>query len=192
MVSFFQIAISFLAYVDTFSGQLYFGKSYFFTLFQRNYFDTAVIFSEELFLQNSCFFLLFQNSHFFARFFFRNNFLFGGKLLPSYNTILRIIVPCYNSCKKNKELKNQSFRICLPVTICLSWWKNINKKGRNFSVPSLKYFQFGQDGWKTRTFFMKISWRWTCSQIFRKFSHWENLRLFWMMIQYLLIFRLWV
>ena len=36
---------------------------------------------------------------------------------------------------------------------------------------------------------MKISWRWTCSQIFRKFSYCENLWLFWM--QHLLIFRLW-
>ena len=134
MVCFFQIAISVLAYLATFSEQLYFGKSYFFTLFQSNYSDTTVTFSEQLFLQNSCFFVLFQNSHSFARvFFFRKNFLFGGKLLPSYNAILRIIVPCHNS------------------------WKNINKKGRNFFVPSLKYCRFGQDGEESRTFFMKIS-----------------------------------
>ena len=49
-VSFFQIAISPLAYVATFSGQLYFGRSYFFTLFQSNYFDTTVTFSGQLFL----------------------------------------------------------------------------------------------------------------------------------------------
>ena len=41
---FFQIAISFLAYDPTFSGQLYFGRSYFFTFFQSNYFDTTVTF----------------------------------------------------------------------------------------------------------------------------------------------------
>ena len=71
---FFQIAISLLAYVVTFSGQLYFGRSYFFTLFQStstqqlffrgSYFFTraavfsffrTVTFSEELFLQNSLF-----------------------------------------------------------------------------------------------------------------------------------------
>ena len=45
----FQIAISLLAYVATFSG-LYFWRSYFFTLFQSNYFDTTVTFSEQLFL----------------------------------------------------------------------------------------------------------------------------------------------
>ena len=61
-VSFFQIAISLLAYVATFSGQLYFGRSYFFTLFQSNYFDTIVTFSGQLFLQYSCCFVLF---HFF-------------------------------------------------------------------------------------------------------------------------------
>ena len=59
---------------------------------------------------------------------------------------------------------------------------NISKKGKNLFVPSLQYCQFGQDGWKSRTFFMKISWRWTCSQIFRKFRRLENLRLFWMML----------
>ena len=48
------MAISNLAYVATFSGQLYFRRSYFFTLLQSNYFYTAVIFfgaaifSEEL------------------------------------------------------------------------------------------------------------------------------------------------
>ena len=65
-VSFFQIAISLLAYVATFSGQLYFGRSYFFTLFQSNYFDTTVTVSGQLFLASSCCFLLFQNSHFFG------------------------------------------------------------------------------------------------------------------------------
>ena len=72
----------------------------FFKLFQSIYFNTIVTFSDQLFLQNSFFFLLFQNSHFSQEFFQRNNFLFRGKLLPSYNTILRIIGPCYNSCKK--------------------------------------------------------------------------------------------
>ena len=79
---------------------------------------------------------------------------------------------------KNKESKKQKFRICLPVIICLSWWKNNNKKGRNFFVPSLKFCQFRQNGRKSRIFFMKTSWIWTCSQIFRKLSFWENLRLF--------------
>ena len=65
----------------SFSGQLYFRKSYFFTLFQSNYFDTTVTFSEQLFLQNSCFFLLSQNSHFFAGVIFQNSFFFGPKLL---------------------------------------------------------------------------------------------------------------
>ena len=77
-VSFFQIAISLLAYVATFSGQLYFGRSYF-TLFQSNYFDTAVTFSRQLFLQNSGFFPLFQNSHFFAGVIFSEKLLFWSE-----------------------------------------------------------------------------------------------------------------
>ena len=66
---FFRMAISLLAYVATFSGQLYFRRNYFFTLFQSNYFDTTVIFSEQLALQRCHFFsrsFLFHNSHFFA------------------------------------------------------------------------------------------------------------------------------
>ena len=50
----------------TFSAQIYFGRSFFFTLFQSNYFSRIVSFSELQFLQNNCFFLLFQNSYFFA------------------------------------------------------------------------------------------------------------------------------
>ena len=63
---FFQIAMSPLTYVATFSGQRYFGGSYFLTLFQSYYFDTTVTFSGQLFLQSSCCFVLFQNSNFFA------------------------------------------------------------------------------------------------------------------------------
>ena len=36
----------------TFSGQFYFWRNYFFTLFQRNYFNTTVTFSKQLFLQS--------------------------------------------------------------------------------------------------------------------------------------------
>ena len=122
--------------------------------------------TQQLLFRSSYFFITaafspFSEQSLFARvFFFRNNFLFGGKLLPSHNTILRITVPCYNLCKKNKESKKQSFRICVLVIMCLSWWININKRGRNLFVPCLKYCQFGQNGWKSRTFFMRISW--TC------------------------------
>ena len=65
LVSFFEKAISLLAYVATFSG-LYFGRSYFFTLFWSNYFYTTVTFSQELFFQNSFFFggEILQSSHF--------------------------------------------------------------------------------------------------------------------------------
>ena len=65
LVSFFQLAISLLAYLATFSGQLYFRRNYFFTLFQSNYFRAGAVFSffrtvteqsQELFFQNSFFF----------------------------------------------------------------------------------------------------------------------------------------
>ena len=60
----------------------------------------------------------------------------------------------------------------------ISWWKNVNKKGKNFFVTNLQSYQFQQGDWKHINFFRKISWIWTCSQISRKY--WENLLLFWM------------
>ena len=69
---YFQKAISLIACVATFSGQLCFWRSYFFTLFQSDYFDTTVTFSEQLFFQSSCFFLLFsEQSLFRSSYFFR-------------------------------------------------------------------------------------------------------------------------
>ena len=50
------MAISLLAYVATFSKQLYFWRNYFFILLQSNCFDTKVTFSEYLFLQRCYFF----------------------------------------------------------------------------------------------------------------------------------------
>ena len=76
---YFQIAISLIAYVATFSGQFYFWRSYFFTLFQSDYFGTTVTSSEQLFFQSSCFFLLFQNSHFFAAVIFSEQLLFQNE-----------------------------------------------------------------------------------------------------------------
>ena len=61
MVSFFLSNSDFPTYVATFSGQLYFGKSYFFTLFQSNCLNTTVTFfrtaisSEKLFYPEELF-----------------------------------------------------------------------------------------------------------------------------------------
>ena len=95
------------AYVATFSGQLYFGRSYFFTLFQSNYFDTTVTFSGQLFLQNSCCFLLFQNSHFFAGVIFSEQLLFQSE--NSTEQPLRIKI-------SKKELLFQSRYLCTTST----------------------------------------------------------------------------
>ena len=79
LVSFFQIAISLLAYVGNFSGKLCFGGSYFFILFFGNYFDATVTFSGQPFLQNNCCFFLFQNSYFFARVIFSEQLIFRSE-----------------------------------------------------------------------------------------------------------------
>ena len=74
-------------------GQFYLRKSYFFTLFQSNLFQsiTTVIFSEQLFLQSSWFF---WGAPFFRKFtssqhcfFFQNSYFFRAKLLPRNHTL---------------------------------------------------------------------------------------------------------
>ena len=51
------MTISLLAYVATFSGQLYFWKNCFFMILHNNCFDRAATFSEQLFLQDCYIFL---------------------------------------------------------------------------------------------------------------------------------------
>ena len=79
-LGFFQIAISLLACIATFSGQLYFWRSYFFTIFQSEYLDTnnSYIFGAAIFLEQLLF-LLFQKSHFFAAVIFSEQLLFQSE-----------------------------------------------------------------------------------------------------------------
>ena len=82
---------------------------------------------------------------------------------------------------KNKDSKKQPFPICLSVK--LNDGRKSIKKEKKFFLRNVRYCEFGQDGWKNWNFFMKISWIWTCSQMFRKFSYWESLLLFWMILK---------
>ena len=52
--------------------------------------------------------------------------------------------------KKKKKIKEAA----VPnMPFCkISWWKNVNKTWENLFVPKLQYCQFGQDGWKNKTF----------------------------------------
>ena len=75
------MAISLLAYVVNFSGQLYFCRSYFFAILQRNYFDTITS-SGKLFLQNSCIFEE-LSCHSSQNFFFQDSYFFIAKFLRS-------------------------------------------------------------------------------------------------------------
>ena len=88
------MAISLLAYVATFSGQLYFWRNYF-TLLQSNCFDTKVTFSEQLYLQRCYFFeeLPFsEQSPLRSSHFFQNSCFFRAKLLPRAGTSLEQVL----------------------------------------------------------------------------------------------------
>ena len=85
ILDFFQMAISLLVYVATFSGQLYIWRNYFFALLQSKYFHKKVNFSEQLFL-SSIYLLflrsfLFLNSHLFAAVNFFRIVIFSGKII---------------------------------------------------------------------------------------------------------------
>ena len=75
------MVISLLAYLATFSGQLYFQRSHFFTLLQSNCFGKTVALSEQLFPQRSCFFeeLRFRESPFFAAVIFTEFLIFRNE-----------------------------------------------------------------------------------------------------------------
>ena len=78
-VSFFQIVISLLAYVVIFSGQLYFGRSYFFTFFQSNYFGTTVTFWEVAISSQQLLFSPFSEQSLFSRSYFSEQLLFRSE-----------------------------------------------------------------------------------------------------------------
>ena len=75
------MVISLLAYLATFSGQLYFRKRNFFKLLQSNCFDTVVILLKQLFLQSSFFFeeLRFRKSRFLASVIFSECLIFWSE-----------------------------------------------------------------------------------------------------------------
>ena len=91
---YFQIAISLIACVATFSRQLYFWRSYFFTLFQSDYLDTTVTFSEQLFFRAAAFFSFFRTVTFSYQLFFQNSFFFRAIILQSSH-FLRIRSPLW-------------------------------------------------------------------------------------------------
>ena len=47
--------------------------------------------------------------------------------------LMQKIIAKSQSHTKNKESKKQLVGMNLSVIICLSWWKGINKKEKNFS-----------------------------------------------------------
>ena len=126
---FFQIAISSLACVATFTGQLYFWRGYFFTLFQSDYFDTAVTFSEQIFFQSSCCFLLFQNSHFSQQLFFQKSFFFRTQILQSSHFL-----------RKRSSLWQLFFGTA--VFPCLGWnYLKITTFSRQLLLHSTNFFR---------------------------------------------------
>ena len=144
------MTISLLVHVATFSGQLYFRRSYFFTLLQSSY--TIVTFSQLLF-RSSFFFRAsaFLRSSFFRTvtssqlLFFKNSYFFRVKLLPSSHH-LRIgsslgksypldggIVLNKNICRRAnfpKQVLLQSINLFRRAT----FWKKANFSEKQYSA----------------------------------------------------------
>ena len=64
----------------------------------------------------------------------------------------------------------------------ISWWKYVNKKGKKLFYLIYSIFSLSKMAGKPESFSGKTSWIRTCSQISRKLRYWENLLLFWMML----------
>ena len=119
----FQTAISLVACVVTLSVQIYFWRSYSFTLPQSNYFDTAVTLSEHLFLHDSCFFsgapfskqLLLRNNYIF-----QNSYFFKVKLLPNSFLLIEIVLQgSYFSDQLPFSWRDTISQLCLLSTAAL-------------------------------------------------------------------------
>ena len=109
---FFQVGFSILVNVTTFSGQLYFRKSYFITLLLSNYFDTAVTFlkyyissEQQLFLRSS----FFRTVASMRQLLIQKKYFFREEVLSSSH-FLRI----------GSSLGQLLFRTAAP----LFWWRN--------------------------------------------------------------------
>ena len=105
------MAISLIAYVATFLGQLYFRRSYFFIPLQSNYFNTKDTFSEQLFLQCICFFwrVLFSEQPILrSSYFFRIATFFRAKLLASSHHLRTVLEKTNFSEKQYSTLPNLS------------------------------------------------------------------------------------
>ena len=126
-MGFFQIAISLLAYLATFSGQLYFWRSNFFTpfhtstqllLFRRRYFFRTAAFSP--FSKQ----LLFRSSYFFGNsFFFRAKFLQNSPFLRTGSSLWQLLFELAIFSEKlfkikisKEELLFQSSYLCTAST----------------------------------------------------------------------------
>ena len=64
----------------------------------------------------------------------------------------------------------------------ISWWKNANKKEKKFFYLIYNIVGLSKMAGKTEFLSGKISWIWSYSQTSRRFSYWENLLLFWMIL----------
>ena len=135
------------AYVATFSGQLYFGRSYFFTLFQSNYFDTTVTFSGQLFFRTAAFFPFFRTVTFSQELFFQNSFFFGAKILQ-HSHFLRI-----GSSLRQLFFSEKLFRIKISK-------KELLFQNRYFFLHSINLF--GKVTFWKELIFQKINFRVTC------------------------------
>ena len=80
---FLQIAISLLACVATFSGQLYFGEANFSHFFRVTTSTQQLHFRSRYFFRAAAFFSFFRTATFSKKLFFQNSFFFRTKILQS-------------------------------------------------------------------------------------------------------------
>ena len=118
-----QIAITLLACITTFSGQLYFWRGYFFTSTQQLHFPTPYFF------RAAAFFSFFRTATFLQHLFFHNSFFFRTKILQSSHLL-----------RMRSSLWQLHF--WAPVSPCLG--KKYLKKSYFFKAGTSTHYQLFQ------------------------------------------------
>ena len=140
-------------------------------LFQKVSFSVPLVFKNIYFLERTSFFVVLYAATTFL------NFCELWSSLPCQRISSHKLYPCFDivfawfgvipSTKNGwieivavaeryisqriKEAAVQNMSSCK-----ISWWKNVNKKGKHLFLPNLQYCQSGRDDAKNRTFFIKM------------------------------------
>ena len=103
-----------------------------------------------------------------------------GLITRTKNKFVEIVATSEHYLIVNSGIKEEAVLNMPSRKIC--WWRMSVKREKVYSYLICNIVSLSTMAGKTESFSGNISWIWTCNQISRKFSYWENLLLFRMML----------